>query len=240
VELILDASGSMLQLLDGKPRIQIARETLTNLTTNVLPAGTQLALRVFGHLEAGSCRTDLVAPLQSLDPAAMNAIIAGINAKNLAKTPIAASLRLVAADLAGATGQKVVVLVTDGEETCDGDPAAEIANLRAQGIDVRVNIVGFAVDDAALQATFEQWATLGGGSYFNANNAGELDAAVNQALAAPFRLLDATGAEVASGVVNGEAVALPAGTYTVDVLTEPVQQSTVTIGGGEAVTVTVE
>jgi hypothetical protein len=240
VELILDASGSMLQLLEGKPRIQIARETLTNLTTNVLPAGTQLALRVFGHLEAGSCRTDLVAPLQSLDPAAMNAIIAGINAKNLAKTPIAASLRLVAADLAGATGQKVVVLVTDGEETCDGDPAAEIANLRAQGIDVRVNIVGFAVDDAALQATFEQWATLGGGSYFNANNAGELDAAVNQALAAPFRLLDATGAEVASGVVNGEAVALPAGTYTVDVLTEPVQQSTVTIAGGEAVTVTVE
>jgi NAD(P)-dependent dehydrogenase (short-subunit alcohol dehydrogenase family) len=170
----------------------------------------------------------------------MNAIIAGINAKNLAKTPIAASLRLVAADLAGATGQKVVVLVTDGEETCDGDPAAEIANLRAQGIDVRVNIVGFAVDDAALQATFEQWATLGGGSYFNANNAGELDAAVNQALAAPFRLLDATGAEVASGVVNGEAVALPAGIYTVEVLTEPVQQSTVTIAGGEAVTVTVE
>ena len=240
VELILDASGSMLQLLDGKPRIQIARDTLTNLTSNVLPAGTQLALRVFGHLEAGSCRTDLVAPLQSLDPAAMNAIIAGINAKNLAKTPIAASLRLVAADLAGSTGQKVVVLVTDGEETCDGDPAAEIADLRAQGIDVRVNIVGFAVDDAALQATFEQWATLGGGSYFNANNAGELDAAVNQALAAPFRLLDATGAEVANGVVNGEAVVLPAGTYTVEVLTEPVQQSTVTIAGGEMVTVTVE
>lgn len=239
VELILDASGSMLQVLDGKPRIQIARETLTNLTSNVLPVGAPIALRVFGHLEAGSCRTDLVLPLQPLDPTSVNATIAGIEAKNLAKTPIAASLRLVAADLAGASGQKVVVLVTDGEETCDGDPAAEIANLRAQGIDVRVNIVGFAIDDPTLQATFEAWAQLGGGAYFNANNASELDAAVSQALAAPFRVLDAAGTEVATGVVNSAAVDLPAGAYTLEILSEPVQQSAVTIGGGEAVTVTV-
>lgn len=239
VELILDASGSMLQALDGKPRIQIARETLTNLTSNVLPAGAPIALRVFGHLEVDSCRTDLVLPLQPLDPTTINATIAGIEAKNLAKTPIAASLRLVAEDLAGASGQKVVVLVTDGEETCDGDPAAEIANLRAQGIDVRINIVGFAIDDPTLQATFEEWAQLGGGAYFNANNASELDAAVGQALAAPFRVLDAAGAEVANGVVNGVAVDLPAGEYTLEILTAPVQQSSVTIGGGEAVTVTV-
>lgn len=239
VELILDASGSMLQVLDGKPRIQIARETLTNLTSNVLPAGAPIALRVFGHLEAGSCRTDLVLPLQPLDPTTVNATIAGIEAKNLAKTPIAASLRLVAEDLVGASGQKVVVLVTDGEETCDGEPAAEIANLRAQGIDVRINIVGFAIDDPTLQATFEEWAQLGGGAYFNANNASELDAAVSQALAAPFRVLDAAGAEVANGVVNGAAVDLPSGEYTLEILTEPVQQSSVTIGGGEAVTVTV-
>lgn len=240
VELILDASGSMLQVLDGKPRIQIARETLRNLTSTVLPVGAPIALRVFGHLDAGSCRTDLVLPLQPLDPTRVNATIAGIEAKNLAKTPIAASLRLVAEDLGAATGQKVVVLVTDGEETCDGDPAAEIANLRAQGIDVRVNIVGFAIDDPTLQATFEEWAQLGGGAYFNANNASELDAAVGQALAAPFRVLDGAGTEVANGVVNGAAVDLPAGTYTLEVLTEPVQQSSVTIGGGEAVMVTVE
>ena len=240
VELILDASGSMLQLLDGKPRIQIARATLTNLTSNILPPGTQIALRVFGHLEADSCRTDLVIPLQPLDPVGINAIIAGIEAKNLAKTPIAASLRLVAEDLAQSTGQKVVVLVTDGEETCDGDPAAEIAALRAQGIDVRVNIVGFAIDDPALQATFEEWALLGGGAYFNADNAGELDTAISQALAAPFRVLDASGAEVARGIVNGTSIDLPAGSYTVEVLTAPVQQLPVTIPSGERVTVPIE
>ncbi|MFN8440113.1 MAG: VWA domain-containing protein [Caldilineaceae bacterium] len=228
VELILDASGSMLQRIDGVAKIAIARDVLTNLTSNVLPAGAPLALRVFGHKEAGSCRTDLEIPLQPLDAATVNQTIAGINAMNLAKTPIGASLRLVAEDLAGASGQKVVILVTDGEETCGGDPEREIQVLRAAGIDVRINIVGFDVDDAALKATFQRWASEGGGSYFNASNAAELDSAVTAALRAPFRVLDANGTEVATGVVNGDAVSLPAGTYTVEVESEPVQR-----GGGD-------
>ncbi len=240
VELILDASGSMLQLLEGRTRIKVARDTLTNLTSNVLPPGTQIALRVFGHIEAGSCRTDLEIPLQRLDAAVVNQVIAGITAKNLAKTPIGESLRLVAQDLAGATGQKVVVLVTDGEETCGSDPAAEIANLRAQGIDVRVNIVGFAVNDPALEATFQSWAELGGGSFFNADNAAELDNAVSNALSAPFRVLDASDNELARGTVNGEPVNLPAGEYSVEVLTEPIQTLSVVVGGGENVEVEVE
>ncbi|MCX6044334.1 MAG: VWA domain-containing protein [Chloroflexi bacterium] len=240
IELILDASGSMLQRIEGKSKIQIALDVLTNLTSNILPKGAPLALRVFGHREADSCRTDLEVPLQPLDPPAINTIINGIAAKNLAKTPIADSLRLVAQDLAGANGQKVVILVTDGEETCGGDPAAEIKSLRAQGIDVRINIVGFDVDDAALKATFAQWAELGGGFYFNASNAKELDAAVANALRAPFRVLDANGALIASGIVNGDPINLPAGVYTVEVLTEPVRRfEQVKIEGGQPAQLTV-
>ena len=133
-----------------------------------------------------------------------------------------------------------MILVTDGEETCGGDPAAEIKALRAQGIDVRINIVGFDVDDAALQATFAQWAELGGGFYFNASNAKELDAAVASALRAPFRVLDASGAIVASGVVNGAPLNLSAGVYTVEVLTEPVRRyEQVKVEGGQPVQLTV-
>jgi hypothetical protein len=227
----------MLQSLDGKPRIQIARETLTDLVNNVLPRGVPLALRVFGNREADSCRTDLEAPLQPLDPAAMSELIANINAVNLARTPIGESLRLVAEDLAGAGEFRLVVLVTDGEETCDGDPAAAIDALRAAGFDVRVNIVGFAVDDAALQATFEEWAKRGGGVYINAANAAELGAAVTQAVRAPFRVLDAGGAVVAEGFVGGDRVAVPAGSYTVEIISAEVQRLAVIVNGGEAVVV---
>jgi hypothetical protein len=228
IELILDASGSMLQLLQGAPgsprRIDVAKQVLTGLVTEVLPPGTPLALRVFGHIQPDACRTDLEIALAPLDPQTVAGRIANIEAMNLARTPIADSLLWVASDLAGASGQKVVVLVTDGEETCDGDPAQAIRTLQEQGIDVRINIVGFAIADEALKQQFAAWAALGGGFYFDATNAAELDAAVDQALRVPFRLLDAGGATVAEGFVNGDPVLAPAGVYTVEVLSEPVRR----------------
>jgi len=49
----------------------------------------------------------------------------------------------VESDLAKAKGPKTVVLVTDGEETCDGDPGTVIQSLIDKGFDFRLNIIGF-------------------------------------------------------------------------------------------------
>jgi hypothetical protein len=217
IEIILDASGSMLQRMDGRPKIDVARDVLIALVNNELPPGALLALRVFGNRETDSCRTDLELALQPLDHAVATQLLEGITAINLARTPIADSLRLVAEDLAAATGPRIIVLVTDGEETCGGDPEQVIRDLRAQGYDVRVNIVGFDVADPALQETFQQWANLGGGLYFNAANANELGNAVTQAVRPSYRIVDGAGNVVATGVVGGEPVAVPAGVYTVEV-----------------------
>ena len=89
--LILDASGSMLQKLGAVRRIDIAKQTLTKLTSSTIPAGTPFALRVFGR-EVDSCQTDLDVPVGPLNPAAVGQRIAALNAKNGAKTPIGASL----------------------------------------------------------------------------------------------------------------------------------------------------
>src|SRR5690606_23390906 len=111
---------------EGERRINIAKNMLTDAVRELIPAGTPVALRVFGHREPDACRTDLEIPLGPLNPDAAAATIAGIQAMNLARTPIADSLAAVEADLAGAAGGAIVVLVTDGEETCDGNPAAVI------------------------------------------------------------------------------------------------------------------
>jgi hypothetical protein len=105
--------------------------------------------------------------------------------------------------------------VTDGEETCDGDPEAAIRKLTASGINVRVNIVGFAIDEYALRKTFERWAEIGEGTYLDAQNADELAGAISRAVDAPFEVLDGAGIVVASGTANGEAVSLPVGSYSV-------------------------
>ncbi|MEZ5488891.1 MAG: VWA domain-containing protein [Gammaproteobacteria bacterium] len=158
VEIKLDASGSMLQRLDGERRIEIARRTLTDLVTTTRPPGAGFALRVFGHREADSCRTDLEIPLAPLDPTTTVTIISGINAMNLARTPIGASIAAARGDLADVSGQRVLIVLTDGEETCEGDAASAIEALRSSGWDFRVNVVGFAIDDAELARLFESWA----------------------------------------------------------------------------------
>lgn len=224
VELILDASGSMLKRMGNQRRIEIAKTAVANVVENVLPEGMPLALRVYGHKEAGSCRTDLEQELAPLDKAALLAKLDTINAVNLAKTPIADSLAQVGRDLADAKGRRWVILLTDGEETCDGDPAAALEKLAADGVDVRLNIVGFAIDDETLKAEFSKWAKLGGGNYFDAGAPQALNEAMEKALQIPFRVIDRSGEQMAGGVLGGDAVEVPAGQYTVELDTEPVQR----------------
>jgi hypothetical protein len=221
VAVVFDASGSMLQRIGGERRIDIAKQAVGTLVREVLPASVAFSLRVFGHKEADSCRTDLEMPAAPLDRAAAAGKVASIQAMNLAKTPIGESLRLTAADLAGRPPPHLVILVTDGEETCGGDAAAAIRELRSRGDDVRVNIVGFAIDELMLQETFAEWARLGNGKYFNAKDGRELAASLAGSLEVPYAVVDARGTTVATGTVNGAPVEVEPGTYRIVAQTNP-------------------
>jgi hypothetical protein len=204
----------MLQKLGNERRIDIAKRTLSKLVGGTIPAGTPFAFRVFGR-EVDSCQTDLDVPVAPLNAAAVQQRINALVAKNGAKTPIGASLALVADDLKSITGEKLVVLVTDGEETCGGDPAGAIASLRKSGVTTRVSIVGFALEDAALAATFKRWSDAGGGSFFDAKDAAALDKSLTEALRPGFEVVNTQGQVLASGVAGGEAVTVPSGSHQV-------------------------
>ena len=122
-------SGSMLQKLGSERRIDIAKRTLDKLVGVTIPAGTPFALRVFGR-EVDSCQTDLDVPVAPLNAAAVKQRIAALVAKNGAKTPIGASLEKAVDDLKSVSGEKLIVLVTDGEETLWWFPSAAMASLR--------------------------------------------------------------------------------------------------------------
>ena len=83
--------------------------------------------------------------------------------------------------------------------------------------------MGFAIDDEGLKGEFEEWSRLGGGLYFDASSEEELGQALEQALRPKFRVLGPGGDVMAEGTVGGEAVTLPVGSYTVQVLSTPVQ-----------------
>jgi hypothetical protein len=237
VELILDTSGSMLEELEpGLTRIEVAKEVMAGLVRETLPEEVPVALRVFGD-EPDSCETKLAVPLGPLDAEEMAATIEGIELVNLVNTPLGDALEQVSSDLAEATGTKIVVLITDGEETCGGDPEAAIRALRDSGLDVHVNIVGFALDDEELKKTFSRWAKLGRGTYFDATGAEDLGEKIAQAVQPPYRILDANGETVGTGFVGGSSVKVSAGTYTVEVETDPLTTfENVVVEGGKKVT----
>jgi hypothetical protein len=236
IEIILDASGSMLQKIGGQRRIDIAKQTLSKLTSTGIPAGTPFAFRVFGR-EVDSCQTDLDIPLSPLNAAAVDAKIKALEAKNGARTPIGASLEKVSSDLAAIKGERLIVLLTDGEETCGGDPAAAIAALTKAGTTVRVNIVGFAIEDPKLAVTFSHWAALGNGSYFDAKDAAGLSNALMQSMRASFEVVTPQGPVVATGVTGGDPISVMPGNYSVRIKGQNSRAQSVTIESKATATV---
>lgn len=180
VLLIMDASGSMGRVDDrGVRLIDGAKDALTTLVSAV-PEGAPIGLRVYGHRvaepdEAGGCAdTELVVPVGPLRRDEMNEAIGSFDA--LGYTPIGASLQAAAEDLGGAG---TIVLVSDGEDTCaPPDPCEIAAELLAAGFDLRVESIGFFVDDEVARGQLQCIAATTGGSYREVGNVESLAAEI--------------------------------------------------------------
>lgn len=148
---IFDASGSMGSLLpSGEPRIDAARQALSLMVEEMLEEGTLFSLRAFRHVAPSSCETRLEVPLAPLDRGSAARAVTAIAPKLLSQTALADSLSLVIDDVARANGPVTVILITDGEEPCGGDPGAAAEVLKAGG-EVAIAIVSLALEPAALR-----------------------------------------------------------------------------------------
>lgn len=67
------------------------------------------------------------------------------------KTPLADALRRAAAEIPATAEEADIVLVTDGLETCGGDPCAVAAELAAEGVPIRAHVVGFGLTEGEVR-----------------------------------------------------------------------------------------
>jgi Ca-activated chloride channel family protein len=180
--IVLDASGSMWGQIAGKPKLEIARQTLRKVLTTV-PADMELGLMAYGHREKGSCEDiELVVP-----PAAgtAGAITAAADAmKFLGKTPLSAAVKKAAEDLNYTEDKATVILITDGLETCNADPCALGRELEQSGIDFTAHIVGFGLT-AEEGKKVACLAENTGGKYIQASDEAALEEALKVTVAAP-------------------------------------------------------
>jgi len=180
--IILDASGSMWGQIDGENKIVIARRVLKKLVAS-LPEGTNVGLVAYGHRREGDCSDiQTVIPLGALDRDAFGATVDGLNPKG--KTPITKSIEETFSTLQSHDGPVTVILVSDGLETCSGDPCAAVREARETGIELLMHVVGFDLGDADVSA-LQCAAETSGGRYFDARSADELSAALDEAIEVP-------------------------------------------------------
>lgn len=179
--IVLDASGSMWGQIDGKPKLEIARQSLRAVLQS-LPADKELGLMAYGHRQKGSCEDiELIVP-----PAAgtANAITAAADSmKFLGKTPLTAAVRKAAEALKYTEDKATIILITDGLETCNADPCALGKELKAAGVDFTAHVVGFGLtaDEGRQVACL---AENTGGKYIQATDAAGLEEALKQTVAA--------------------------------------------------------
>jgi len=180
--IILDCSGSMKELTAGRETKMAAAKRVVSDLVNKIPEGLNVTFVIYGHEVFGgaedprNCQAVKVArPLSPLDASGKAELTQFIGRlQPTGSTPIALSLRTAGEELRKNNALCGLVLITDGVETCSGNPAAEAAALAANlKLSFGVNVVGFGVkpeENASLKAI----ADAGHGKYYSADDANKL------------------------------------------------------------------
>jgi len=214
--IVLDVSASMKEATsDGRPKVEVAKEVVASLVQQ-LPEGLNVSVVIYGHTQ-GCSAVKVLRGLKELKDAEKSGLITSIQElAPVGNTPIALALRQAGQQFSGRKTYCGIVLITDGVESCNGNPSAEAARL-AENPMLRfgVNVVGFGLKPEESAATSEI-ASLGKGRYYDAKDGEELNAAITEVTKrigkgvepAPFNPAAPKGRRAV--VVLQPAVALPA------------------------------
>lgn len=214
--LLLDSSGSMADPdADGEPEVDAAKAAVSTLVDGLDP-GQRVGVRLFGAevpldqpTEAKCTDSSLAVPIGADNTDELTAAIEGY--EPLGETPIGYALQQAAADL-GETGNRTVLLVSDGIATCDPDPCEVAEELAADGFDLVVHTVGLGVDDET-RSQLECVAAAAGGTYYDADDADSLTTALTRVSTRAFRPFQLSGEPVQGTESPLDAPTLREGQY---------------------------
>ncbi|MBS4218429.1 VWA domain-containing protein [Bacillus sp. FJAT-49711] len=176
--ILLDASGSMNAKNGSGTRMDEAKSAIMSFI-EYLPDDSTVSLRVYGHKGTGSdadkalsCASTENIYTGAKDAAQFKKALATV--KPAGWTPIGTVLAATKEDIPKDASSAVVYVVSDGIETCGGDPVAEAKKLAGEGIEPIINIIGFQVDNEAQQL-LKKVAKAGNGEFTFANSKQDLD-----------------------------------------------------------------
>lgn len=178
LEIILDASGSMRADSGGETRMVQAKREIQKFLASA-PEEANVSLRVYGHKGTGnssdkemSCGA--IEEFYERGPYDEAAFQQAMNQFEPAGwTPIAGALESAAKSfegLDGKTNTNLIYLVSDGIETCDGDPVSVAKSFAGSNVSPIINVIGFNADSKAQQQ-LKEVAKEANGTFTNVQNA---------------------------------------------------------------------
>ncbi|MFD2247234.1 vWA domain-containing protein [Pontibacter ruber] len=163
---LLDASGSMYGKWEDSDRMTVAKRLLAGLVDSLARyENVEVALRVYGHQfgrERNDCKdTKLEVPFAKKNAEPVKKKLEQIIPRG--NTPITYSLQQAAGDFPEVVrSRNVIILITDGLESCGGDPCATSLALQKKRIFLRPFVIGIGIE----QEQEKQLNCIG--QYFNA------------------------------------------------------------------------
>ncbi|MFJ4630355.1 VWA domain-containing protein [Streptomyces sp. NPDC088847] len=184
VELVLDVSGSMsARDIDGGSRMAAAKQAF-NEVLDATPEEVQLGIRTLGANYHGNDRktgckdTAQLYPVGTLNRTEAKTAVATLTPTGW--TPIGPALLKAADDLNGGDGTRRIVLISDGEDTCQPlDPCEVAREIAAKGIGLTIDTLGL-VPDAKTRDQLSCIADATGGTYTSVQHKEELTDRVGQ------------------------------------------------------------
>lgn len=185
IYILLDNSSSMLGEVDGSTKMEVAREAVDNFASE-FPEGVQVSLINYGFgdedgTDANSCEAiETTYPVGEYESGSFNEALNKY--EPVGYTPIAAAIEEVGEQVAGsdAAGSHTIYIVSDGKETCEGDPVSAVENLpQDENVETVLNVIGFDIKDDEVQDLVDI-TEASGGEYLEAGNTTELENALRR------------------------------------------------------------
>ena len=187
IVLILDDSGSMAGSVNGEVKMEAVKNAAKTFTASVDPS-YNLSVVLYGHkgnnTEAGKAAScsgiDEIHQLGQVNTGALATEISALKANGW--TPLGAAIEKAGTILKGKTADKnenLVILLTDGEETCGGNASDAAKKLFGQAEKIVTNVISFDLSEkeaASLQAI----ASAGHGLFIAAANESDLVSALKE------------------------------------------------------------
>ena len=225
--------------MGGEPKMSVAKDILEDVSY-WFPDDLDLALRAYGSTspsENNNCAdSTLLVPFGDGNREPIREAVARL--RPLGQTPIAYALNQASTDFGSWQDERALVLVTDGIESCGGDPVAAARDLREQGI--TVHLIGFGLGNANDEdtASLRAVADASGGRYVTAGSAEELKRALVETVATSFSVFKGSIEVASQSLGSDEPIYLPEGDYRLVLHSSPPKEVSVSLASRDAVKLT--